>query len=231
MAVPALKLTGAEALLAAWPFPAGEAGWAQAARRRAADRLAERGAPVRRDEYWKFTDPAGLTAEPALAAAVGRFDETPMFDGIDRLRLVFVDGVHRADLSDALAMEHVEIVPLAQALATDIHWARELFGVLEDRGQSPVDRPLASLNTARAREGVAIRVTGPAPRPVEIVYRREAAAAEALVRHLVRLDAGADFTLLETGPGAARLNSVTEVEVVRRNPAGSAAAPSTGAAA
>lgn len=213
MAVPALKLTGAGALLAAWPVPAGEAGWAQAARRRAADRLAERGAPVRRDEYWKFTDPAGLTAEPALAAAVGRFDEAPMFDGIDRLRLVFVDGVHRPDLSDALAMEHVEIVPLAQALATDIHWARELFGVLEDRGQSPVDRPLASLNTARAREGVAIRVTGAAPRPVEIVYRREAAEAEALVRHLVRLDAGADFTLLETGPAAARLNSVTEVEV------------------
>ena len=62
---PALKLDGAQALLAAWPEPAGEAGWARAARARAARRLAERGAPMRRDEYWKYTDPAGLTALPA----------------------------------------------------------------------------------------------------------------------------------------------------------------------
>ena len=110
-------------------------------------------------------------------------------------------------------MAGVEIRPLAQVLATDIHWARDLFGVLEARGQDPVDRPMASLNTARATEGVAIRVTGRAPRAVNIVYRREAADADAMVRHLIRLDPGADFTLLESGPAAARLNSVTEVEV------------------
>jgi Fe-S cluster assembly protein SufD len=37
-----------------------------------------------------------------------------------------------------------------------------------------------------------------------------------MVRHLVRLDAGADFTLLESGPAAARLNAVAEVEVADR---------------
>jgi Fe-S cluster assembly protein SufD len=110
-------------------------------------------------------------------------------------------------------MEGVEIRPLAEALALDITWARELFGVLEGRGQEPVDRPLASLNTARAVEGVAIRVTARAPRPINLVYRRETAAAEAMVHHLIRLDPGADLTLLESGPAAARLNSVTEVEV------------------
>ena len=36
MAVPALKLDGAQALLAAWPEPRGEAAWASAARARAA---------------------------------------------------------------------------------------------------------------------------------------------------------------------------------------------------
>ena len=92
-------------------------------------------------------------------------------------------------------------------LGTDIHWARELFGQLEAKGQAPVDRPLAALNTARATEGVAIRVTGragepgaprlspPAPRP-----------PTRCVHHLVRLEPGADLTLLESGPGAARLN-------------------------
>ena len=140
-------------------------------------------------------------------------DEKPMFDGTDRLRLVFVDGVFAPDLSDDAAMEGVEIRPLAEVLATDITWARELFGVLEGRGQEPVDRPLASLNTARATEGVAIRVTGRAPRPISLVYRRSAPGADALVHHLVRLEPGADLTLLESGPAAARLNSVTEVEV------------------
>ena len=33
------------------------------------------------------------------------------------------------------------------------------------------------------------------------------------MHHLIRLDAGADLTLLESGPAAARLNAVTEVEV------------------
>lgn len=213
MAVPALKIDGAEVLLGAWPEPAGEAGWARAVRARAARRLAERGAPVRRDEYWKFTDPTSLTAEPALPAALLADDEKPMLDGADQLRVVFLDGVLAPGESDALAMEGVEIRPLAEVLATDITWARELFGALEERGQVPVDRPLAALNTARASEGLAIRVTGRAPRPVHLVYRRSRPEAEALVHHLVRLEAGADLTLLESGPAAARFNSVTEVEV------------------
>lgn len=213
MAVPALKTGAAEALLAAWPAPAGEAGWAAQVRAAAARRLADRGAPIRRDEYWRFTDPASLTAVPALPAAVLAADEEPAFARRDALRLVFVDGVFDPAASSLEATENIEIQPLAQALAADIHWARDVFGVLEARGQTPVDRPLATLNTARAVEGLAIRATGPVGRPVHIVYRREDEAGEALVRHLIRLDAGADLTLLETGPGAARLNTVTEVEI------------------
>ncbi len=213
MAVPTLKLASGGALLSAWPEPSGEAGWARAARARAARRLAEHGAPVRRDEYWKFTDPASLTAIPAPEAALLAADAVVLDRGDDALRLVFVDGVFSPDRSDAAAIEGVEIQLLGEALATDIHWARDVFGVLEARGQSPVERPMASLNTARARHGVAIRVTGAATRPVSLVYLREAADADVLVRHLVRLEAGADLTLLESGPGAARFNAVTEVEV------------------
>ncbi len=174
MAVPALKLDGAGALLAAWPEPAGEAGWARAARARAARRLAERGAPVRRDEYWKFTDPSGLIALPAAPAALLATEETPVFDSVDALRLVFVDGVFAPELSDAGAQDGMELQPLGEALRSDIHWAREVFGVLEARGQDPVDRPLASLNTARAVEGMVIRVTGKPRKPVSLVYLRGA---------------------------------------------------------
>jgi Fe-S cluster assembly protein SufD len=213
MAVPAPKIDAAAALLAAWPEPRGEAGWATAARTRAARRLAGRGAPVRRDEYWKFTDPSGLTVLPAPPAAALTVDEKALFADCDRVRLVFVDGVFDPGRSDAPELAGVEIRPLAEVLATDIHWARELFGVLEARGQDPVDRPLASLNTARAREGVAIRVTGRAARPVNLVYLHDSGTSDALIRHLVRLDPGAELTLLENGPAAARLNAASEVEV------------------
>ncbi len=213
MAVPALKLDGAQALLASRPEPAGEALWARTARAAAARRLAERGAPVRRDEYWRYTDPASLTARPAAPAAVLEDEGAAVFDGIDALKLVFVDGVYAAELSDAAAVAGIEIQPLAEALATDIHWAREIFGVLEGRGQDPVDRPLASLNTARAAEGVVVRVTAKAPKPLRLVYLRSSPDADVMLRHLVRLDAGAELTLLESGPAAARLSAVVEAEI------------------
>lgn len=213
MAVPAIKTEGAGALLAGWPEPAGEAAWARAARAKAAGRLAERGAPVRRDEYWKYTDPTGLTVRPAATAALLADDEAPVFAVTEPLRLVFVDGVFDAGRSDAPELAGVEIESLRGVLATDIHWAREIFGVLEGRGQEPVDRPLASLNTARATSGLVVRVTGRAARPLSLVYLRESGEAEALVRHVVKLDPGADLTLLESGAGAARFNSVLEVEI------------------
>jgi len=213
MAVPALKLDGAAALLAAWPEPRGEAAWATAARDRATAWLRAHGAPARRDEYFRYTDPASLTAVPAPEAAVRHEEEAPIFDGTDRVRLVFVDGVFAPDLSDLADVPGLEITPLAEVLRTDIHWARELFGALEANGQVPVERPLAALNTARAVEGLAIRVSGRPAKAINIVYRREAADGDAMVRHLIRIDPGADLTLLEDGPAGARLNAVAEVEV------------------
>ncbi|MCB1354587.1 MAG: SufD family Fe-S cluster assembly protein [Rhodobacteraceae bacterium] len=213
MAVPALKLDGAQTLLAAAPEPSGEASWARSVRQAAARRLAERGAPVRRDEYWRYTDPQSLTCQPPVAAAPFENDEAPLFGGADRLKLVFVDGVFSRELSDPVELEGIEIQPLSEALSTDIHWARELFGVLEARGQTPVDRPMAALNTARATEGFAIRVHGRPGKPVNFVYLHEDALSDAMVHNIVRVEAGADFTLLENGPAAARFNKVLEVDV------------------
>jgi Fe-S cluster assembly protein SufD len=213
MAVPALKNDAARALLSAWPEPSGEAAWAVAARGRAARRLAERGAPGRRDEYWRFTDPASLIASPAPRAAVLEEEGNQLFTQADQLRLVFVDGVFTPELSDAPEMAGIEIQPLAAALRTDIHWSREVFGVLEARGQDPVDRPLASLNTARAAEGAVIRVNGKATRPVSMIYLHRSPTSDAMVRHVIRLEAGADLTLIENGPAAARFNSVMEIDI------------------
>ncbi len=144
-------------------------GWLGAARAAAFDRLAAMGLPTRRDEYWRYTDPATLNQPAAPAAAL--FDNTEVlpFASRDRIRLVFVDGVFDPAQSDEPATAGVEISRLSQAGGTDIHWARDLYGVLEARGQTPVERPHAALNTAYATEGVLIRVTGKAARPVSLV--------------------------------------------------------------
>lgn len=187
--------------------------WISKARADAYGRLADMGLPTRRDEYWRFTNPADLVADPAPQAAVFQSDEAPVFDGIDRLKLVFVDGVFDPDQSDDPAMGGITLDRLADAQALDIHWAGGLFGTLEAEGQTPVPRPLTALNTAMATDGMLIHVTGKAQKPVSLVYLRSSETAEAILHHVVKLDPGADLTLLENGPGAARMNTVLEVDV------------------
>ena len=209
MARPDPKLARAEATearLAALPRPAGKP-WAAAAREKALGRFrAMGGLPTRRDEYWKYTEPAPLNAVTAPPAAL--MAEDVAFAPIDRLEIVFADG-----RGQGIAAEPgLEIEPLADALSHDIHWAREVFGRLEEAGQVPVARPFAALNTAVAEEGVTIRAIGPG-RPVHLVYRRGAEAGESFLHHCIRVEAGVEFTLLESGTGASRVNTVLEVDL------------------
>ncbi len=200
------------ARLAGLSFPA--TGWQAAARGDALARLSAMGLPVKRDEYWRYTDPASLVApEATAAAAFDAGDEKPAFDGIDALRLVFVDGVFDAAQSDDLAGSGLEISILSQSVAADIHWAQGLYGVLEARGQSPVARPLATLNSAFATEGVLIRVSQKVTRAVSLEYRHISDTSDAILHHCIKIEPGAELTLLESGPGAARFNTVTEIDV------------------
>ena len=189
-------------------------GWLGAARGEALARLSAMGLPGKRDEYWRYTDPTSLTQTDApVARLFDAGDEPEAFDGIDRLKLVFVDGVFDAAASDDPVLAGVEIDRLAQAGGADIHWAREVFGVLEARGQVPVARPLAALNSAFATDGVLIRVTARAARPVSLIYRHNSERSDAMLHHCIKLEAGAELTLLESGPAAARFSKVMEVEV------------------
>lgn len=209
---------GAEAAMKAGQIGAGalpaSGAWLAAARKGAAERLAAMGLPGRRDEYWRFTDPTTLIGDPAPVAAVFTpSDEAPVFDGIDRLRIVFRDGVFDADASDDLSGEGIEIVRLAEAGSADIHWAKDHYGVLEAAGQAPVHRPLAAYNSAHATDGILIRVTGAASRPVCLSYVHGDEASDAVLHHVVKVEEGASLTLLEHGAGASRLNTVLEVDV------------------
>ncbi|WP_411975081.1 Fe-S cluster assembly protein SufD [Sulfitobacter faviae] len=210
MAEAQLKETPTEAMIAALDMP--QVGWSHAAREDALARVRAMGLPQRRDEYWKFTRPDTLTQAEAQPAAIFDHGDAPLFDGTERLRIVFVDGVFDPEASDDLTLEGVSIERLAAA-DSDLHWARDLYGTLEKNGQAPVQRPLAALNTAFATDGVLIHVTGTPSKPINLVYHHESETSDAMLHHVVKLDKGAEVTLLENGPAAARFNTVMEVEV------------------
>ncbi len=213
MALLKLKDDALAARLATLPAGA-SAGWLATAQDEAGTRLGVMGLPLRRDEYWRYTDPASLNAPDApVAAHFAAGDEAPVFEAIDRLQIVFVDGVFDPAASDDLALAGVEIERLAQAGTADIHWAQGLYGVLEARGQSPVARPFAVLASARATDGILIRVTGQAAKPIALIYHHVSEASDVILHHCVKLEPGANLTLLESGPGAARLTKVLEVDV------------------
>ncbi len=210
MALPQPKVDATTAYLEGRALPTG--GFTKAARADALSRLSAMGLPVRRDEYWRFTNPALLTAPLPEASEPLRVDQ-PIFTGMDKLRLVFTDGVFDAEASDDGAIDGVEITRLAEADAAEIHWAQGLYGTLEAAGQKPVDRPLAAFNTAAATDGVLIKVTSSAAKPVHIAYRQSGDNADVVLHHVIKVEAGAELTLLETGTPGARTNIVLEMDI------------------
>jgi Fe-S cluster assembly protein SufD len=213
MAALQAKLEATQTRLADVTLPA-SGGWLAAARQDALARVRAMGLPVRRDEYWKYTRPDTLTAQvPPAAAVFEAGDEIPVFNDVDRVKIVFQDGVFDADASDDLALEGIEIERLETAGAADIHWAKDSYGVLEANGQNPVERPLAALNSALATDGVLIRVISTPSKPVSLVYMHGSDSSDAVLHHVVKVEEGASFTLLENGPAAARFNKCMEVEV------------------
>ena len=213
MALPQVKQDVTAARLEKLSLPSG-AVWATKAREDALARLNAMGLPGPRDEYWRFTRPDALNAPEAPEAAL--FDmsgETPTFSGIDALQVVFRDGVFDAQASDDLSAEGLEIERLATAMETDIHWAKDVYGVLEARGQDPVQRPFAAMNTAFATDGVVMRVTGKVSKPVQLSYLHETTTSDAILHFVVKVEEGADVTVLEDGPAAARFNKCMEVEI------------------
>lgn len=212
MTVAQTKLAALEARIAGLTIAG--SGWLGRSRTEALTRLKAMGMPARRDEYWRYTDPTTLVQpSPPPAALFDAGDEAPLFDQVDRVRLVFVDGVFDAKASDDPRLAGVEIERLTEAGGRDSHWAAGVYGVLEMAGQTPVQRPLAAMNSAYATDGVLIHVTGRARKPINLVYHHKSESSDAILHHCIKLAPGAELTVLENGPAAARFSKVMEVEV------------------
>jgi Fe-S cluster assembly protein SufD len=178
-------------------LPASGIGWLDAARREAMQAFVATGLPNTRNELWKYT--ALRTLEQRAYAARDESAQTRPIDentitlpGIDGPRLVFVNGMFRADLSRLGDLPRgLEVRSLSRSLEENPEPLRFL---LSRRASEPRDS-FASLNSALARDGALVRV---AP-GVQV----EAAL------HLVHLGATADSAVawharnfIEVGAGA-----------------------------
>ena len=183
--------------------------WAKEARQSAAGRAQSQGLPERRDEYWKYTRPdffvqASATLEAQVSAKIG------VFTNQLKASVLFENAVLAADPLPKVA--NCSIESLNDAAALDLHWVRDIYGKLELAGQYPVRRSLAALNTAKASQGVLVHATGQVSDPIRI-HAVCTGRTDAIIHHVVKVDAGANVTLIETGQYGARCNVVMEVDV------------------
>lgn len=180
-----------------------------------------RGLPHRRVEEWKYTDLRALvrTVYPLAVAPDAAAHERArhaggIFAGVDRQRLVFVDGVFAPALSDLTedGEEGVTVRSLADLLAK----ADPL--VMQHVGKTFATEDVAvALNTALMGDGAVIKIAaGITPRrPIHVIFASSSDKPSAsYVRSLVVVETGAQATIIESHEaGASQVNSTLELAV------------------
>ncbi|MBB6188844.1 Fe-S cluster assembly protein SufD [Rhodanobacter sp. MP7CTX1] len=211
-----------ESLLDA-PLPGSGIAWLDTARLENREAFASAGLPDTRVEAWKYT---ALRALGQRSFANGDDQaQTRVVDaaslilpGVDGPRLVFVNGVFRADLSmlDSLPAG-LTLQPLSQAL----HGDTEPLRFALSRHYRETGDAFARINAANAHDGVVLRVAANAKitAPVQLVF--VGAAAEAALawhaRNVIELAEGAELTLIEqhvaSGEQAHLATLVSDIEL------------------
>src|SRR5262245_6202791 len=149
--------------------------WLRDLRAQAIERVRQLGLPTIRNERWKYTNLSSLAAiafEPAGAATAHLPSQLPSI--IAGCRLVFVNGVYRADLSTGPLPHGVVLTSLAELLRADPERARALLGQHDGGADS-----LGALNLAFAQDGYVIDVAAGAviETPVELLHLTTPVAA------------------------------------------------------
>ncbi len=181
--------------------------WLEVRRKAARASFADAGFPHRRVEAWRYTDLSRLIAktdwqpavphEGAILVPEGRSNP---FAAIASYKLVFVNGFFRPDLSELNGLPAgVEVLPLEAALDSGTK-----FETAFDANGPEAMAPIASLNTACAKDGAVIRLSDGVQleQPVQLIhYTPDGRSTSAHTRNVIELGRGASMTLLEAQVG------------------------------
>jgi len=182
---------------------AGHAADVPAVRRDAAATLRRDGLPGARDESWKYTSLRALEQRryvdgdrEANARAIDA--ATLALPGIGGPRLVFVNGVFRADLSDRRALAGIDVIVLAER--------PDVLASMLDAASATDAGAFERMNVALVSDGAVLRVAPGArvAEPLHLVFAGAAAEAEFAwqARLRVELGEGAALQLVEHHLGA-----------------------------
>jgi Fe-S cluster assembly protein SufD len=173
-----------------------------------------KGLPHRHVEEWKYTDLRALMRDakplaplPDAAAKQKARSAGAFAAGAKARRVVIVDGVFAADLSEPAALEPgLSIGSLAEALA------KGDAGVVErlSRRAPLADDPAFALNTAMMSDGAVIRVADGAriARPIHLVFVTTSdRPVSVFTRSLVSVGTGAAVTIIESHESANGVDS------------------------
>ena len=205
-------------------LPGANESWIDGLRNTSRSILRSQGLPTRKNEAWKYTALGELAATPFIPASRAEdVDVTqvpvtvPFVEGA--LKLVFVNGVFRADLSDPLNQLSDEAVvrPLSEALSFIPQDLKKILGSVSETGSSIV----AALNTGFIEDGLLLRVKAGTElkEPIHVVSIGASGVAPGSFhpRFEVELEASSQATFIESHvglPGQPYLaNAVTEVVV------------------
>ena len=180
-------------------LPGRDLPWLRDLRAQAIERVRQLGLPTIRNERWKYTNLNSLAAvafEPAVSeASSGSPGRLPSM--IAGCRVVFVNGLYRADLSAGSLPRGVTLTSLAELLREDPDRARALFGEHDAGADS-----LGALNRAFARDGYVIDLAADASieTPIELMHLTTpgAVAAAYHTRNAIVAGPGSSATVIET---------------------------------
>lgn len=183
-------------------LPASGIGWLDTARREAMQTFVSAGLPTARNELWKYTALRALERRDYIprdeSATTRAIDEGLLaLPGVAGPRLVFVNGVFRADLSRLEDLpEGLRLRPLSRALATQPEPLRFALS-RQDHDRDAFD----ALNLALATDGVVLHVAEGAriETPVHLVHVGTPAEGDIAwhARNLIELGAEAQLGLVE----------------------------------
>ena len=193
----------------------GEPQWLQNLRQQAQDWLSRLSVPTRKDEDWRFIDLSALTASEFVAARVGANSDLSSLsvEETEHSRLVFVNGIYNAELSDVTklspGMYVGDLSNLPQKYDASQYFAQ----------QHGSQDAFTSLNTAGGKDVAVIwldkNVLVETPLQLVFIADGNSEASFAQPRTLVVAEAGSSVSLIEeyTGVGKYFTNAVTEIYV------------------
>jgi Fe-S cluster assembly protein SufD len=196
--------------------------WLARARRSALEALAREGLPGARNEAWKYTSLRAMEqSRPVRDGEAGtRAVDASLFAlPIEGPRVVFVNGVHRADLSNGEALAGASISMLGAARAAELEPWRALLA----REYEGVDAAFARLNTALAADGPLLRIAPSThiDAPIHLVFVGSGRDIAWNARALIELGEHASVRVIEHHVGIDAMGQLGNVVVQASLGAGS----------